>query len=192
MRSMTLLMAGGAFFFSGNTLVIIVLAQQRHASSFLIGCIFACGGIGSIIGASLAPFFKKRLRVGQAALVTRWIIALLWPLYALVPLPWMMGLVDFGIGFSDPIEDVAYFSYRLQLIPDELRERVQAFSGPFTSIRTVHHRSTFANAWGCTHPADLVACLVADRADYHRQSVYSPGRAQLPAISGVINKKRYL
>jgi hypothetical protein len=35
-----------------------------------------------------------------------------------------MGLVEFGIGFADPIEDVPYFSYRLKLIPEELRGRV--------------------------------------------------------------------
>ncbi len=36
----------------------------------------------------------------------------------------MLGALDFGIGLVDPIEDVAYFSYRLKLIPDELRGRV--------------------------------------------------------------------
>ncbi len=123
-RAMTLLMAFSAFFLTGGTLTIIVLAQQRGASPFLIGCIFALGGIGSIAGALLAPFFGKHLRVGQSVLLCRWAFALLWPLYALVPVPWMMGLVELGVGFSDPIEDVPYFSYRLKLIPEELRGRV--------------------------------------------------------------------
>jgi hypothetical protein len=47
-----------------------------------------------------------------------------WPLYALAPLPIVLGAVEFGIGFVDPIEDVPYFSHRLKLIPDELRGRV--------------------------------------------------------------------
>jgi MFS family permease len=124
LRAMTLLMASSAFFISGETLVVIVLAQQRGASPFIIGCIFGLGGIGSIVGASLASPIGKRLSVGQSVLLCRWLFALLWPLYVLMPVPWMMGLVDFGIGFSDPIEDVAYFSYRLKLIPEELRGRV--------------------------------------------------------------------
>ena len=123
-RSMTLLMGTGALFLPGSTLIIIVLAQQRGASPFLIGCIFALGGVGSIAGSLLAPFFEKHLSVGQSVLLCRWMFALLWPLYALVPAPLLMGLVDFGIGFADPIEDVPYFSYRLLVIPEELRGRV--------------------------------------------------------------------
>lgn len=134
LRAMTLLMAVSAFFIAGDPLVIIVLAQQQHASPFLIGCIFAAGGIGSIAGALLAPFFARHLSVGQSVLLTRWLFALLWPLYALVPLVWMMGLVDFGIGFSDPIEDVAYFSYRLKLIPEQLRGRVLSVCRLFPGI----------------------------------------------------------
>ena len=48
----------------GTTLLVIVLAQQRHASSFTIGLIFACGGIGSILGSLFAPFLQKQLRFG--------------------------------------------------------------------------------------------------------------------------------
>jgi predicted MFS family arabinose efflux permease len=117
-------MGFSACFITGGPLIIIVLAQQRGASPFVIGCIFALGGIGSIIGASLAPVLGKRLRVGQSVLLCRWLFALFWPLYALMPTPWLMGLVEFGIGFADPIEDVPYFSYRLKLIPEELRGRV--------------------------------------------------------------------
>lgn len=123
-RSMTLFMGASAFFLSGSSLVIIVLAQQRGATPFLIGSIFALGGIGAIAGSLLAPFFGKRLTVGQSILLCRWSFALLWPFYALVPLPLLMGLVEFGVGFADPIEDVPYFSYRLSLIPEELRGRV--------------------------------------------------------------------
>ena len=36
----------------------------------------------------------------------------------------MLGAIEFGIGFVDPIENVPYFSHRLKLIPDELRGRV--------------------------------------------------------------------
>ncbi|HEY0754104.1 MAG TPA: MFS transporter [Ktedonobacteraceae bacterium] len=123
-KAMTVLMASGSFFISGSSLAIIVLAQQRGASPWMIGLIFALGGAGSIIGALLAPIWNRYLRVGQAVLLCRWCLTLLWPLYVLLPLAWMPGLVEFGVGFVDPIEDVAYFSYRLKLIPEELRGRV--------------------------------------------------------------------
>jgi MFS family permease len=132
--AMTLLMMSSSFSLSGSSLAIIVLAQQRGASPWLLGCIFALAGVGSLIGASLAPAWGRRLRVGRAVLLTRWTFALLWPLYVLLPVPWMMGLVEFCIGFIDPIEDVAYFSYRLKLIPEELRGRVLGICRLFPSI----------------------------------------------------------
>ena len=122
--TMTLLMGAGAFVLSGNVLIIIILMQQQHGSAVVIGLIFALGGIGSILGSLLAPRMEHRLTVGQSILMCRWYFVLSWPLYALVPLPLVLGAVEFGIGFVDPIEDVPYFSHRLKLIPDELRGRV--------------------------------------------------------------------
>lgn len=122
--TMSLLMGAGAFVFSGNVLIIIILAQQQHASALVIGLIFAVGGIGSILGSLLAPHLEHRLTVGQSILLCRWYFVLAWPLYALAPFPPVLGAIDFGIGFVDPIEDVPYFSHRLKLIPDELRGRV--------------------------------------------------------------------
>src|SRR5437868_1967172 len=124
--TMTLLMGAGAFVFSGNTLIIIILAQQQHASAVVIGLIFAVGGIGSILGSLVAPRLEHRLTVGQSILLCRWYFVLSWPLYALAPFPLVLGAIEFGIGFVDPIEDVPYFSHRLKLIPDDLKGRVMS------------------------------------------------------------------
>lgn len=122
--TMSLLMGAGAFVFSGYVLIVIILAQQQHASAFVIGLIFAVGGIGSILGSMLAPRLEKRLTVGQSILLCRWYFVLSWPLLALAPFPPVLGAVEFGTGFVDPIEDVPYFSHRLKLIPGELKGRV--------------------------------------------------------------------
>ncbi len=122
--TMTLLMGAGAFVFSGNTLIIIILAQQHQAAPVVIGLIFAVGGIGSILGSLLAPRLKDRLTVGHSILLCRWYFVLSWPWYALVPFPWVLGALQFGTGLVDPIEDVPYFSHRLQLVPDALKGRV--------------------------------------------------------------------
>lgn len=122
--TMTLLMGAGAFVLSGYTLIIIILAQRLQASPVAIGLIFAVGGIGSILGSLLAPRLKDRLTVGHSILLCRWYFVLSWPLYALVPFLWVLGALEFGAGFVDPIEDVPYFSHRLSLIPDELKGRV--------------------------------------------------------------------
>lgn len=122
--TMTLLMGAGAFVLSGNALIVIILAQEHHASAAVIGLIIAAGGIGAILGSLLAPRLEHRLAVGHSILLTRWYFVLSWPLYALAPLPVVLGALQFGEGFFDPIEDVPYFSHRLSLIPDELKGRV--------------------------------------------------------------------
>jgi MFS family permease len=124
--TMTLLMGAGAFVFSGNALMIIILAQQQHASAVVIGLIFAIGGVGSILGSGLSPRLEHHLTVGQSILLCRWYFVLSWPLYALAPFPLVLGVIEFGTGFVDPIEDVPYFSHRLKLIPDELKGRVMS------------------------------------------------------------------
>jgi MFS family permease len=122
--TMTFLMGAGAFVLAGNALIVIILAQRYQASAAVIGLIFAVGGVGSILGALLAPRLERRLTVGHSILVCRWYRVLSWPVYALFPFPWVLGALEFGDGFMDPIEDVPYFSHRLKLIPDELKGRV--------------------------------------------------------------------
>jgi MFS family permease len=122
--TMTLLMGAGAFGMSGGSLVIILLVEQQHASAAVIGLIFAAFGVGAILGSLVVPRLKARLTVGQSILVARWYFVLSWPLFALLPNPFVLGAQQLGSGVVEPIEDVAYFSHRLHLIPDELRGRV--------------------------------------------------------------------
>jgi Transmembrane secretion effector len=122
--TMTLLMGAGALVMPGTTLIVIILAERSHASALLIGLIFASGGIGSILGSLVAPRLEHRLTVGASILTCRWYFVLAWPLYALAPVPLLLGALEFGTGFVDPIEDVPYFSHRLALIPEELQGRV--------------------------------------------------------------------
>jgi len=78
--------------------------------------------VGAILGSRLAPLTQRFLPVGWAIVLNRWMFALLW-----------LGAVEFSIGFVDSIEDASYFSYRLALIPDELRGRVISACRIFTA-----------------------------------------------------------
>jgi MFS family permease len=122
--AMTVMMGAGAFAMPGDTLVIIVLAERQGVSALGIGLIFAVFGAGAILGSLLVARLKRRLSVGQSILVARWYFVLSWPLYALTPLPAVLAAIQFGNGIVEPIEDVAYFSRRLELIPEVLRGRV--------------------------------------------------------------------
>ena len=110
----------------GTTLLVIVLAQHQHASSFTIGLIFACGGIGSIVGSLFASYLQKKLKFGQAIISNLWVLALLWPLYAIVPNVVTMGILTSALFFFGPIYNVVNASYRLALVPDAFQGRVNS------------------------------------------------------------------
>lgn len=133
-RMMNLANVAAALVVPGSMLIVIVVARQHGASDIVIGLILACGGVGAILGSLLAQFTQRFLTVGWAIVLSRWMFALLWPFYVLIGPPLWLSVVEFSIGFADPIEDVSYFSYRLALIPDELRGRVISACRIFTAV----------------------------------------------------------
>ncbi len=125
-RFIAILTGGNNLISAGLVLIIIVLAQRQHASAFVIGLIFAIGGIGGVLGAVVAPFFQKRLSFGQAIIGTSWLFALFMPLYAIAPNPFVLGLITAAAFIMVPLYNVVQFSYRSALIPDELQGRVNS------------------------------------------------------------------
>ncbi|HET8844882.1 MAG TPA: MFS transporter [Ktedonobacteraceae bacterium] len=128
LRTIAWLTSGLIFSYSGMSLIIIVVAQQQHASSFVIGVIFALGGIGSIVGSLLGTPLERRWGFGRTTKVVFWLFALLWPLYALSPAPLLLGAILAGFWLLDGIYDVLQISYRLARIPDHLQGRVGSAS----------------------------------------------------------------
>jgi len=92
----------------------------------LIGVIFAIGPIGGIVGALLAPRIQRRFGFGAVITTTVCIEAVLWPLFAVVPHPLLLGVVMAGLYMVSPIYNAVQFSYRLSLIPDKLQGRVNS------------------------------------------------------------------
>ena len=122
--TMTLMMGAGALAMPGATLTVILLAERHGASAAVIGLIFTCFGVGALLGSLLVARLKRWLTVGPSILVSRWYFVVSWPLYALAPFPLVLAALEWGSGIVEPIEDVAYFSRRLELIPEQLRGRV--------------------------------------------------------------------
>ncbi|HXZ04318.1 MAG TPA: MFS transporter [Ktedonobacteraceae bacterium] len=110
----------------GYSLILIVIAQSQHASAFTIGVIFACGGVGSIVGAFLVTPLQKRLSFGQIMIASTWIWALTWLLFAVAPNPLILGVATAVSFIIVPIFLPVQFGYRLALIPDHLQGRVNS------------------------------------------------------------------
>lgn len=121
--------------FSAAGLILIVLIQRHHGSPATIGLIFGGAAVGGVIGSIIGGQVQGRINVGLAVLGAVWLLALLWPLFAVAPNVFVLGLVAAALYVVSPILQVAHFSYRLSLIPPELQGRVNsvfrllAFSG---------------------------------------------------------------
>ena len=131
-RSIALLHSGVVFSYSGMMLLVLVIADRQHAAPLAIGLTFGLSGIGGIVGAVVGGQAHKRLRLGQISIVVFWVFALLWPLYAVAPSTLALGVILGVFWVADETYDVAQISYRLTLIPDELRGRVNGAFRLFT------------------------------------------------------------
>jgi len=125
-RFIALLTGGITMPVIGYALILIVLAQDQHASSFAIGLIFACGGIGSILGSLLVTPLEKRFSFPQLMIGSTWVWALTWLLFAIAPNPFILGVVTSLSFIIVPIYTSVQFGYRLALIPDHLQGRVNS------------------------------------------------------------------
>ena len=105
-------------------LLVVVIAKGMHTPPYAIGLIVGLSGLGGIAGALLGSQVQKRLRLGQIIVVAFWLFALLWPLYAVAPSALALGIILGAFWVVDETYDVAQISYRLTLIPDGLRGRV--------------------------------------------------------------------
>lgn len=110
----------------GSSLLVIVLALHQHASSLLIGLIFACGGVGGILGSLLAPFVQRRLSFGLAVLSNAWLLAFIFLLYAFAQSLVVLGILTTLLFFLGPIYNVVNASYRLAIVPDVFQGRVNS------------------------------------------------------------------
>jgi predicted MFS family arabinose efflux permease len=124
--SLAVMTSGLNLVFPTSTLIVIVLAQRQHVPPAFIGAIFALGGGGYTLGALLASPLQRRLRLGSIILGVCWLFVLLWPLFAVASSPVMLGVVLIGLSLLRPIYGVVQVSYRLSVIPDELRGRVNS------------------------------------------------------------------
>ncbi len=125
-RFMAFLTGGTNFIGAAMPLMIIVLAKKMGAHDAQIGLIFSIGGVGAIVGSLIGGQIQKRFSFGRVIIAVMWIQALLFPLYAVTPQFFLLGVITALIYVTLPVYNVVQFSYRLALIPDALQGRVNS------------------------------------------------------------------
>ncbi len=124
LRSLMVFLGLSNLFCAGEALVVIELASRLHATAAQTGLVLAMGGGGAVAGALLAERVAGRLPFKKAFVVSFWLVALVWIMYALAPTPLLLGLVMAASGSTLTIVNVVQFSYRMTLIPAELQGRI--------------------------------------------------------------------
>lgn len=109
---------------SGIGLLVVVLAEQQHTAPATIGTIFSIAGAGGLLGAVVGAQVQKHFPFGLTMIGLRWLVAALWPLYAIAPNPVVLGIITAGLFFLNPVKNVAVVSYSMPLIPAALRGRI--------------------------------------------------------------------
>ncbi|GCE10036.1 MFS transporter [Dictyobacter aurantiacus] len=125
-RYIAFLTGGCNFVGAGLLPILLVLVKQQHGSSLLYGTILTIGGVGAIVGSLLGAPIQKRYRFGPVIICLIWFEAVCFPLYAIAPNPFLLGVISACLFVSGPIYNVVQFSYRITLIPDELQGRVNS------------------------------------------------------------------
>ena len=138
LRRMAGVVSSAALLQSGQILIVIVAAQRQHLPSALIGVIFTIGGIGSLLGSFVSGSINRRFAFGRIIGVSigAWAIGYAgYALGAIVAFPTLfhlpsvllvLGGTTAIISIALSIFNVASFSYRVSLIPDELQGRVNS------------------------------------------------------------------
>jgi hypothetical protein len=121
------MLTGGLYFFSfGSSLILILLAQGLGASPAEIGLLFGAAGLGSLAGALVSAVLLRRFPIGRVIVISAWVWALTWPLYALAPSILWLGAVNALAWIVDPVYSGAEATYRLSIIPDRYLGRVNS------------------------------------------------------------------
>ncbi len=127
LRIMVILSTFVNFLLSPVTLVVIVLTQNTlHINVQTLGLILSAGGVGGVIGGTIAPWIRSHLRFGQIIIGSVVIWAAANVLLTLAP---SSLLLIVGVGLTSlmwPIFGVALVSYRLSVTPDHLQGRVNS------------------------------------------------------------------
>lgn len=128
LRVLNLLTAGRTVIASGLYLLVIVLARQHHASSALIGIIFALGALGVISGSLFASQLHQHLGFLaslQATTILNWLV---FTCYALASNTIVLTVITVAFFLVSPLYDVTTSTYTASHIPDSIRGRITSLS----------------------------------------------------------------
>lgn len=126
LRTAMLLIAASNLVFAGLVLTLILIIHRSGASPAAVGLVLAAGGLGGVVGALSASWWRRRLSIGvllPAGLLV-WALSIL-PL-AFVVDPVVIGALFAFIGCIGGICNVIGYLYAVEITPDDVLGRAMS------------------------------------------------------------------
>src|SRR5713226_5451270 len=127
-RFLNILTAGRTIIASGVYLLVIVIAKEHHASSLIIGTIFAFGAIGGIIGSLAASRIHKHFSFSKLLIATTSLNFLVFTMYAFAYTDLALALITAALFAVSPLYEVTTSTYTVSVVPDFIRGRVTSLT----------------------------------------------------------------
>jgi MFS family permease len=125
MRVTSLFFAIGNFVIPAFLFVVVVVARRHGLTASQIGLLLALFSAGLLVGATLAPFVRRRLSPRNVLRLEQYcgIVVLL---FVFVPSVYVLVAALMPLALAIPITDSVVIARRIEITPDQLLGRVEA------------------------------------------------------------------
>jgi hypothetical protein len=110
----------------GYTLLLLVLTRRLDATPAQTSVALLGAGLGAVLGPVVGAALGKRMPFAVVFLGGLLLESALWPLHLLAPSVLALGGIALLTMLADQVMNVAQYSLRLALFPEEVRGRAQA------------------------------------------------------------------
>ena len=126
LRTAMLLIAGSNLVFAGIVLTLIVIVREAGQEPFVVGVVLAVGGLGGVLGALTAPWWRERatMRTLLPACLIMWTLSI-GPL-AFVTDPVLLGCLFAANGYVGGMCNAVGYVYAVQVTPDVVLGRAMS------------------------------------------------------------------
>ena len=126
LRTSVFVVAGMNFLWTGLVLALIVRAQDLGADPAQVGLMFACFGVGSILGALVAPTIQERFGARAVLVSVAWFWVLQTAGLAFMPNVLLLGILAGAGATAGPPFNVVFAGVVYRITPDRLLGRVRS------------------------------------------------------------------
>lgn len=164
LRTAMLVIAASNLVFAGLVLTLIIVIHRAGVSPAAVGIILAAGGLGGVLGATTAAWWRRRMtmRTLLPAGTFVWTLSILPAAFVVDPI--QLGVVFAFCGYVGGVCNVVGYVYAVQVTPDDILGRamsVMMLLGSGANFLGVLLVGYVLDAWGVTNTVFAMSGVMA-------------------------------